>query len=575
MAIMIPGEGPREYSVASREDRLYDALSTLTDDFYIVHSMDVLLTRSGTVEEREADFVVFNPRLGILCIEAKSGQVRYSGGAWRYATGLAMSHGGPYSQANGVKHHIMRKFEELGLADLEGRCKFLHAVWFVTLSRHSFFGVDLPPESTRDITLFLEDVSNPEPRIREIMSLSANGYETSLTDSEAQMIVQGVLCPEFSIVPTKRMRYDVADASFARLLDSQIRVLDFIRDQRSAVINGAAGTGKTLIAMERARMAANTGRVLFLCFNVLLKEHISRMLEDEPSIDVYTIAGYACSICSTAVPDYDALAMSLLGMQDRGAFPYVHVIVDEGQDFGIADIENAGILDLLRDMTIEACGTFYVFYDRRQFVQGSSIPSFIDQADCKLTLYINCRNTEPIARCSMRSIGDYGAAEVVKGAKTSGPPQLFASVDASEQERYVEHEIRCLCEQGLDDIVILTCKTVQNSKLSAKVIGAAGHELWAGTKVRFTTVRRFKGLEADAVILVDVDEEVWAKALRDYDPAPGLLFYTGASRAKHELRIVCDMDEVGAIRVLEQLGIEGKRKPVSKLAKALNAINVS
>ena len=39
-------------------------------------------------------------------------------------------------------------------------------------------------------------------------------------------------------------------------------------------------------------------------------------------------------------------------------------------------------------------GTFYVFYDKLQLVQSFEIPKFIERADCRLTLYKNCRNTK-------------------------------------------------------------------------------------------------------------------------------------------------------------------------------------
>ena len=48
------------------------------------------------------------------------------------------------------------------------------------------------------------------------------------------------------------------------------------------------------------------------------------------------------------------------------SFPYDHVIVDEGQDFGRDGIENAKLLELLHDAVLadaESKASFYVFYD--------------------------------------------------------------------------------------------------------------------------------------------------------------------------------------------------------------------
>ena len=47
------------------------------------------------------------------------------------------------------------------------------------------------------------------------------------------------------------------------MLDEQSGILNFLTEQRSAVVNGAAGTGKTMIAVEKAvRHAADGEKVL-------------------------------------------------------------------------------------------------------------------------------------------------------------------------------------------------------------------------------------------------------------------------------------------------------------------------
>lgn len=51
-------------------------------------------------------------------------------------------------------------------------------------------------------------------------------------------------------------------------------------------------------------------------------------------------------------------------------------------------------------------------------------------------------------------------------------------------------------------------------------------------KVLFTTVRKFKGLEADVVICIDVDEDTFA------NDTNRSLFYAGTSRARTWLDIV-------------------------------------
>lgn len=573
MARMIPPMGPREFVPASRENLIYEALATLPDDYLVIHSCTLVSTAQDRYLENEADFIVFNPALGILCIEAKAGQVSYADGAWLYGDGQEMAKGGPYAQARNIARRLLQRFDEVGLGSLLASCKILSAVWFHSLDDAALRSLDYPPDASYGLTFGLDDLRDSEPKIRSILSLEVGSVDGVLDEAEARLVLDKVLCPAFSIVPTRRLRYDLDDIAFARMLDSQVRVLNYLEFQRSAAINGAAGTGKTLIAVERAKLAAQSGgRVLFLCYNALLKNELKDRLVDWERISVFTAAGFACYLCDTREADYQRLGERLLEFADRDDFPFDHVVVDEAQDFGLSAIEDAGILPLLHDIVMARdTGTFYLFYDRRQIVQGSSLPSLIDDLDCKLTLYVNCRNTNNIATCSLRALGGDEKVVTRLGATDGDDPLLCASSSVKELEAFVDREIASLRSRGISDIVVLTCKTEHASRF-ADCFARKDRLCWKKTKVPVHSCRKFKGLEAEAVILIDVDPTLWEEPALPYMPAPGLLFYTGASRAKFELRIACEMDEAGCESVLEALGVEGRRKPIARLAKELNAV---
>lgn len=572
MARMIPDAGPRPFDPKSREGYVYHALEKLPDSFVVVHSMKFAQVKAGSINEREADFVVFHRDLGILCIEAKNGAAYYDGSTWRYASGVAMRHGGPYNQAMNSVHALEDYMRDKGMHDVLSRCKRLHAVWFIGLSRDEFEGVDLPPEASVKCTLFSDDLEDAEPAIRRVFSYKVAKTHTKLTAKEADGIVGRVLCPRFGIVPTNATNASLMRAQFAMLLDSQKHILDFMEYQRSAVIAGAAGTGKTLIALEKARrLAERGGRVLFLCYNKLLKDHLRQQCKGIEGIDVNTIGGLAVKYCDSL--DYTQLAEVLLDMHDHGGFPYDHVVVDEGQDFGQENLEGeAFVLDVLKDLTgLSDDGSFYVFYDKNQLVQGTRPPSIIDEADCKMTLYINCRNTENIAKSASRSLGETGkmAARTI-GAK-GAPNTICFSTDLDRQVRFVDESIDALRKIGAKSIAILTCKTYE-SKLIASGCKKVKKDVryWGNESVPIYTCRTFKGLEADGIILVDVDRKVWLPEGK-YAAGPGLLYYTGASRARFGLSVLCDMDEGDVRAVLSELGItSGRVPPKQRLANELS-----
>ena len=152
-----------------------------------------------------------------------------------------------------------------------------------------------------------------------------------------------------------------------------------------------------------------------------------------------------------------------------------------------------------------------------------------------------------------------------------GPPLLFASPDAKSQEDFVDEQISALNKAGISDVVVITCKTLSSSKLTNCFTGSNDAKRWKGRKIPVHTVRKFKGMEAGAVILIDVDQTLWEPPLTSYQPEPGTLFYTAASRAKHELRIVCDMDVDACSRTLALMDEKAGRHPDKKLANVLGA----
>ncbi|MBR3317300.1 MAG: AAA family ATPase [Atopobiaceae bacterium] len=575
MARMIPASGPREFYAASKEGDLYDSLSRLSDDYIVVHSFSVISTQGRRFKEREGDFVVFHKDLGLLCIEAKAGVPSYRDGDWYYRNGTLMPHGGPFKQAESFGYSLRDAMVERGLSELLDRCKFTHGVWFCSLSRHAFDHVSLPLESSTRLMLFADDLVNPEPAIRRIFSLFKPEKRTRLSNAEVEQILDKVICPTFAIVPTGRDAVAVARAHFASLLDSQKRILDFMEDQRTAVISGSAGTGKTLIAIEKARRLSERGeRVLFLCYNRMLMESVRLRCKDYAGVDTYTVAALACKLCGSSEPVYDELVFRLMEYEERGDFPYGHIVVDEGQDFGVDALAEASVLDQLKQMATDSeNGSFYLFYDKNQLIQGSKVPQIIEDADCKMTLYINCRNTTNIAKSAARSLGD-GYKQVAKTLGDPGiTPSIVVTTNRAMQIQFVNDCISRFHALGAKSIVILTCKAERSSVFARNCHEAKGNLYWPGTKVPLFSCRRFKGLEADGIILVDVQSDVWNSQGR-YAAGPGLLYYTGASRARLCLGIVCDMDDDDVLQVLEKLGISTKRSPKKRLAHELNAVMV-
>ena len=563
MAIMIP-EKPRNFDPASQEGLIFDALASLSEDYYVFHSFRITDTREGIFHESETDFVILNRTKGVICLEAKAGQVRYENGCWLYGSGIPMHNGGPFNQASANKYKLMRYISDSSMAFVLEKCKFFHAVWFPSVSNDRLRSMTLPSEGDKTLVLTKEALSDPEEFIDRVYALELpSRVQTNLSEFECKRLVREIFCPQFNVFPSASFEADLKKIVFHRLLDEQAGILDFLDEQLTAAVNGAAGTGKTMIAVEKARRHAAFGeKVLFLCFNTQLKDYLENNYARE-FVSYYTIAGFACKICNTARPDYKELKSKLEDYYISGSFPYKHVIIDEGQDFGSEAIEETDIIQLIHDIIVDTDqgGTFYVFYDRLQLIQAREMPKFISDLDCRLTLYRNCRNTENIAVTSLRPITER-KPRVFDGAVKGAPAKLhFCDSVQSEHER-IDVIIDELAADGYRDIVILTCKTEATSVLSNSVKGGRYRN-----KYLFTTCRKFKGLEADVVVLVDVDKTT-------FEQDNVLLFYVGTSRARIKLEITAVLSDDDCKDILlSALNYQGKvRRAKRDLAGALNAI---
>lgn len=556
---------PHEFPPNSREGIMFDCLKKLSDEYYVFHSFKIVNITENTISESETDFVVFNPSKGILCLEAKAGHVKYEEGEWKYASGHTMGHGGPYRQAASGKWKLRDYIKSRGLDYLLGRCKLLHAVWFPSIKKEALANINLPSDADVNLTLTANSFENIEKEISDIFNIELqNGVVTKMTPTDSKKLVEQVLAPSFDLIPIANMKVENQKIVFKRMLKEQVALLNYLEEQDNAVINGLAGTGKTVMAVEKAKRHADRGdAVMFLCYNSFLKDYL-RNTYKHPNIYYYTIDGLACRMCKTETANYDLLKETLENMYLEGNFPYKHIIIDEGQDFGKERLNDITIIELLKSNVVDENknGTFYLFYDKNQMVQSSTLPSYIDNSECKLTLYRNCRNTENIAITSLRLLGSDKKPKLFDDAIVGDSPEMFFADNVTKTVHTINYIIDSAWESGYDNIQILTCKTEEKSIIADEC--STGTYLYKAKKIQFTTCRKYKGLEADVIIMVDLDKDVFTTNAEQ-------VMYVGASRARYKLFLVANIENAECNTILEDKNIKKTKKPEKAFAAIYNA----
>lgn len=567
MAHMIPSR-PRNYVPSSEEGIIFDALEKLPSDYWVVHSYRFLNIDNEKNLEREIDFVVFNKSKGFLCIEAKHGRIYSEEGLWFYGNGDLMPHSeGPFVQASSAKHELLNKIKKSpAFRDCIKRCAFRHAVWMHSYERNEIEKNLKLPEADIRLVLTKDDLTDPTKTIEDIFSIpiykkNSDGQsfevKTNLSDNEGEAIINQIICPTFKILSAAKPNIRFSDIIFYHMLEEQSRVLDFLVGQRSVAICGAAGTGKTLLAIEEAKRLSMAGKkVLYLCFNQLLRNELFDSYKI-PNVDFYTISKF-CREKAGNFEDYDALNELIFEQIVEKQFPYEAVIIDEGQDFGIRDIEKSDILKTLKEGLLEIeDSVFYIFYDRMQCVHNSDLPSVIDNCDSKITLYKNCRNTKHIGQSSINPLDaqDKKRITFLNELKGDAVNLHFCSSDN------LISKIDDLIKKYKDSkTIILTCATETTSCLSNFIQKDRDYSYYKKTK--FTTCRKFKGLEADTVILIDITPETFKDENKQ-------LFYVGSSRAKLNLEMITTMNDQDCLKALQNLGAKKIRKDKLKISLAL------
>lgn len=565
MAKMIP-DIPKEFDPRSREGIMFEELSELPQDYYVFHSFEIVSIRGNVITESETDFVIFHPKKGIICLEAKAGQVMFENGFWQYGSGKRMKHNGPYIQAKRNKWKLSDYMNEHGLEYENEHCKKLHAVWFPDVPSSKFQGHHLPGEGDINITLTQDAFGNIENCIEKLFEYDGQDRRTTcLSERDTKRILERVLAPAFNLISLQEIERERTRSVFKRMLKEQVALLNYLEEQNNAIINGLAGTGKTVMAVEKARRHAEKNEnVLFLCYNSFLKEHLKETYP-YPHVAYYTIDGLACKLCDTRQPDYNLLKDNLEDMFCEGSFPYQHVIIDEGQDFGKSELEEEAIIDLLKANVIEEeskKGTFYLFYDKNQMIQAKKVPKYIEDADCKLTLYRNCRNTENIALTSLRLLGSDKSPKLFPGAVMGDLPEIGFCKTKEETIELLNSEISKYIDAGYSNVTILTCKTEESSIVSEYCKDSKYN--YKRGYVKFTTCRKFKGLESDVIIVIDIGKDT-------FDTQGEQLMYVGTSRARFKLSCIVNMTEEECVQLMDERGIKHNRNKFKAFATALNA----
>ncbi len=591
MASIIPAIGTCLAKMTAGERRLARRLEDKLEADYLVW-YDVPIGRSNI----HPDFVVFNPRRGILVLEVKDWRLDTLREIDRQSVALLTADGlkrqaNPLEQARQYAHtvvDILKADSQLVFASgrLQGQLVFPwgYGLVLANITRKQFETTDLGEVMEPHRVLCADEMTETgEPAALQERLGDMLPYVRSVPISLPQIDrIRWHLFPEIRIAEPAQADLFAADDGAAPDL---VRVMDVQQEQLARslgdghrVIHGVAGSGKTLILGYRAEHLAQvcTRPILVLCYNKTLARRLQSTFTAKglaEKVEVRTFHQWCRAqllAFDAGLPEHGggadrffaALVERVIRAVDRQLIPagqYDAVLVDEGHDF------EPHWLKLVAQMVNPATNSLLVMYDDAQSIYGRhrraklSFKSLGIQAQGRTTiLKINYRNTREVLELASGvakellapAAADEDGVPLVApvSAGRSGPAPLVVKLPSLRQEAdYVADHLKAAHRTGTPwrDMAVIYRDYRSVGKAVLATLRRAGIPVTyhadatfgeAEDTVKFLTMHSCKGLEFPLVVIPGVPRLDALEADQRDDEAR--LLYVAMTRATRELALI-------------------------------------
>ncbi|OVE69034.1 hypothetical protein CCS79_08900 [Clostridium diolis] len=536
--------------------------SSLDEKYIVIHSQSyVAKCKDGGHKDGEADFVIFSANYGLLIVEVKGGGVMYDpkiGWSSIDVNNKVNEIKNPIEQAKNQKFAILEQLKSDPMwMKMNRRIPIGHAVLFPDIN--SVKSLKLP-ECPKEIIGSKAVLKNVNGWLENVYKYW-NGTNNTPLGEDGLQVVEQILCSPIYVRPLLRDILDADDKQRIQLTNEQASVLRTLARCRRAGIVGAAGTGKTILATEKARILASKKdtKVLIICYNKALGVTLKKQFTLNKQVLACTFHQfclYCIDLCvkkgitnpleqaKREMPndDYYNIQLPLAAYyaieELKDELRFDAIIIDEGQDFG----EEYWLpLDIaLRE---SENSWLYVFYDENQrlYSRASTFP--IAQNDT-FPLTRNCRNAKPVHELAYK----YYDGEPVDDSGIDGikPIPLEADSYQAQAKQIIKFIVKLINDENVKPesiAVLVACTNSTNKKSIYDLLCAEKlpenvfwsiEEHFSKKSVLIDTVKRFKGLERDVIFL-------WVNQESIVDDA---LMYVGISRAKSALYVVGDRESL-------------------------------
>jgi hypothetical protein len=490
-------------------DTLADLKKSLPADYTVFHGVHWARDYAGGTSFGEIDFVVVNRSGEVLFIEQKNGPLEERDG------GLVKVYSGSPKDVGEQIHRSINKVRD------KFRWRHDRSVPFevsyliycpdyrvVNVNAVGLDGDRVVDGSTRDeLTSRIEKLLGPG----------------NPNDEAHRKLIDGFFRQTFEVVPDIHAHISAHETHFTRMRGGMLSLVrGLVISPFRLWIDGVAGSGKSAVGRHYFDLALEQGRhPLFVCFNRPLAERVKRATGSGGYVD--TFHGLCASFLEERGQTIDYSQMTndpdfWLGIQERvvdepkpDSWLFDTLVVDEGQDF------EPLWYDVLHSFLRDDAAILWL-QDPEQNIrqqEGVVLPSdFVGYRS--LT---NHRSPDAIARFIMRNLDvEFECGNDLPGLGVG----IFSYNDSEEQAGIVAGIVRDHLKRGFsyEDIVVVSLRGIKSAFFDGlENVGAytakrftgeydnLGNQVMSDGVLTLETIYRFKGQQAPAVILVDVDPD--------------------------------------------------------------------
>ena len=539
MAVSFP-EQPK--LVNSSEKYVYEKLMTLSDSWHVYANMQQHILLYERISRGEIDFILTHPYFGIVLIEVKGHGVVCKDGTWFRGDKKTKD---PYTQIEDARGNL-NQFLFQNIEELKPIIKEEKDMRKISSSIHTLVVFPFLPDfqnigmkASKSNTLTQTDLDDLSDYFKENIPQKDFGSLKGIQEK-----FKDVVLPNVNTAPLRGLTKNLMDQMMASTEEQKI-ILNAIIDNNSHVaIKGPAGSGKTVLAVEAARQAAEKGeKVLFLCYNQNLSRFLSDLLSDNPLIEVHSLFGLFAKIninlkdvgTSNLTPSDAApiIADIMNDNFDKFDTSFDVLIIDEAQDYSSLFWPT---FDLLTENK-----KWFLFYDTRQAITHSdwNLPELSKQSWTTFPLTKYLRSTKEISQQVLKVYDDEYNASAISGLepqyiqlKNKGWEEGLAALvqiltGLFETEKYHASQVQILIPHSryLEEVE-------QTSYKPNLKIGAI-------KEIQIESIHKFKGLESEVVVMILPSiESLESETTTDIRS----LIYVGMSRATSLLILIGDQE---------------------------------